>query len=334
MRTSLRLLLSLLVASLLLAALFRWGGVSLEELLEIWASLPLSVFLQALFVHLGVYTVRATRYRVLLPPEQRPPLPAMLAIAWAHNLAVYVLPAKTGEGTLVLYLRKLCAVPAKVGLASLVVSRLLDLATLAGFLALATLVLAAAGTLPGAWAWPFGALLLVGSVALYVVSARGGWLVCWLTAIVGFLRLDGTRLGRKLDSVANEVADALHVAAGEGRLGAAALLSALVWTGIFGFYFVLSHGFGMNGDLGPVEVAFGSSWAMLANLLPINGFAAAGTQELGWVVGFEQVGVDRALALSSGLGVHLVQLANVVLFGVLGHAAMALVGSRAAPNSR
>ena len=75
-----------------------------------------------------------------------------------------------------------------------------------------------------------------------------------------------------------------------------------------------------------------SSWAMLANLLPINGFAGAGTQELGWVVGFRMLGVPEDLALSTGLGVHLVQLFNVVALGLLGHLAMALLPVRSQAN--
>ena len=141
MRTAVRLLVSILVAAGLLAALFHWGELTPGELWETWKELPRDVYVQALLVHLGIYVLRATRFRVLLPPASRPPLPALVAVSSAHNLAAYVLPAKTGEGTLILYLRKVCGVPGSEGLASLVVSRLLDLATLALMLSVSTLVL-------------------------------------------------------------------------------------------------------------------------------------------------------------------------------------------------
>lgn len=326
MRSPVRILVSLLIAGALLVFLFRWGDVSLGELVECWRTLPLVVYFQALGVHFGIYLLRAARFRVLLPPKRRPSLFVLLAVSSSHNLASYVLPAKTGEGTLVLYLRNLCAVPAGEGLASLVVSRLLDLATLTALLAVASLMLAADGTLPGSWGWPLGACLALGAATLFVLASRSEGLIKILTLLARLLRFDGTRLGAKLSASAERVGSALREAGGQGRLAAAAALSLPLWLGVFAFYIVLARGFGLGVDVGAVKATFASSWAVLANLLPINGFAGAGTQEFGWVVGFSTVGVDEALALSSGLGVHIVQLANVVLFGLFGHVAMAIIG--------
>lgn len=327
MRVALRLLLSLLIAGVLLAILFSWGGLSFAELLESWKALPLGVYLQAMAIHFGIYLMRAARFRVLLPPSQRPTLFALLAVSASHNLAAYVLPAKTGEGTLVLYLRKLCGVPAGEGLASLVVSRLLDLSTLCALLAISTLLLANSGVLAPSWSWPLGGVLSLGALALFAISARSGILVSVMTGVLRFLRLSSTKLGRKVESSAERVGDALAEAGGEGRLLTSILLSFLIWFGVFAFYMVLAAGFGIDESLGAIKSTFAASWAVLANLLPINGFAGAGTQEFGWVVGFKMVGVEESLALSSGLGAHLVQLANVVLFGLIGHLVMAIVGS-------
>ncbi len=326
MRPVTRVLLSLLIAGGLLAILFRWGGLSLEQLLDSWRALSPSVYLQALTIHLGIYMLRAVRFRVLLPPQHRPSLGGVLAVSSSHNLAAYVLPAKTGEGTLVLYLKNFCGVPAGEGLASLVVSRLLDLATLVTFLACATLWLASEGTLAESWSWPLGLVLLLGGGLLFVISGRSGVLVRLMTAVMRLLRLDSTGIGRRLEASAQRIGTALQDAGGGGRLLTSGLLSVLIWTGVFVFYFVLARGFGLGQDLGAAKTIFASSWAVLANLLPINGLAGAGTQEFGWVVGFKLVGVNEALALSSGLGAHIVQLANVVLFGLLGHLAMAVVG--------
>lgn len=320
----LRLLISLLIAGVLLAILFSWTDVTLRDVGEAFKSLPPSVYAKALAVHFGIYLLRAARFRVLLPPQTRPGLFALLSVSASHNLAAYVLPAKTGEGTLVLYLRNVCGVPAGEGLASLVVSRLLDLATLAMLLALATIWLGARGTLPSEWSYGLGGLLGVAALVLFVLSARSELLVRTLTWGLRFVKLDGSRIGRKVSEQADGVAQAFAAAGGAGRLRFAALLSIPLWMGVFLFYLVLARGFGLGESLDAVEATFASAWAVLANLLPINGFAGAGTQELGWVVGFTSVGIDEAVATTSALGVHLVQLFNVVLFGVLGHAAMAL----------
>jgi uncharacterized membrane protein YbhN (UPF0104 family) len=73
---------------------------------------------------------------------------------------------------------------------------------------------------------------------------------------------------------------------------------------------------------------------VLTNLLPINAFAGFGTQEGGWVLGFGLLGVERELALSTGIAVHLVQLSNTVLFGAIGHVAMGLLGAAAGARAQ
>lgn len=334
MRLLPRLLLSIAVAAALLALLFHWGEVSLDSLKGTWRKLPVLVYLEALAVHVTIYALRTARFRVLLPPASRSTFGRVLGVSAAHNLAAYVLPAKTGEATLVLYLKKVCGVPGSEGLASLVVSRLLDLATLFGFLGLGCLYLRTTGRLEHDWVGPLGGALVLGSAALFVLSARSDWLVPCLVMPVRLLHLGSTRLGAKLVGGATEVSSALRHAGGEGRLVRGALVSIPLWLGVFLFFLILAGGFGLQGEgIGPIESLFGASWAMLANLLPINGFAGAGTQELGWAAGFVQLGVERDVALSTGVGVHLVQLVNVVGMGVLGHLAMAVLGGAQAKGS-
>jgi hypothetical protein len=107
----------------------------------------------------------------------------------------------------------------------------------------------------------------------------------------------------------------------------------LVWCGIFCFYVILARGFGMPERIGLVETAFGSGLAIMTNVLPINALAGFGTQETGWVLGFGLLGIEGDAAFSTGVGVHLVQLVNVLLLGVLGHLGMGLLpGARRRPD--
>ena len=48
----------------------------------------------------------------------------------------------------------------------------------------------------------------------------------------------------------------------------------------------------------------------------------SGTQEGGWTAGFGLLGVDTSVALETSLGVHAVQLFNVVSMGVVAHLIM------------
>lgn len=323
----LRLLISLAVAAGLLALLFVWGDLDFETVEATFRKLDARVYATALGIHVLLYLMRALRFRMLLPPEERPRFLPVLAVSAGHNLAAFVLPAKTGEATLVVYLKKYCGVSGAAGLATLLVSRILDLAILSGSVGLACLLADRLdGEAPAAWVRPTGWALVVGSVTFFVLATRGDRLVSlyeFLARVTGFRR---TGLGARLGARAVEVGDALRCAG--SRWFPSFLLSIPMWVGAYLFYAVLARGFGLPESISLAEASFGGGLAMVANLLPVNGFAGFGTQEAGWVVGFSVLGVSRDLALSTGLGAHIVQLFNIALLGVLGHLAMGFLGKR------
>ena len=112
-----------------------------------------------------------------------------------------------------------------------------------------------------------------------------------------------------------------------GRLVSGVLLSLPLWLCVFLFYAILARGFGLS-EISFAEAIFGSSLAVLSNLLPINGFAGFGTQDAGWVFGFTFLGVDRGLAIESALAFHLVYVFNIAALGLLGQAAMGVLPGR------
>ncbi|QDU69746.1 lysylphosphatidylglycerol synthase transmembrane domain-containing protein [Engelhardtia mirabilis] len=333
MNASARILLSLAVAGFLLAILMWWGGVSPGELMAAVGELPLSTYLLALAVHVGIYLLRSARFLALMPRAERPSFAAVLAASASHNLAAYVLPAKTGEASLIVYLRSHGGVGAAAGLATLLVSRLLDLATLCAIVAAAALFLRAE-VAPDfrPLVVPLAAGLFAAAVLLSIVCARPELLSAGAAAVARRLGLGRMRLGAAALAKVETVSAALRAAAARRKLVVALGLSLGLWAMVFLFYAVLARGAGLGADLSYVRATFGASLAVLFNLLPINGFAGFGTQEAGWKVGFMLIGVEGGLALSTGFAVHLVQLANVALLGLLGHLAMGILPA-AAPAS-
>lgn len=322
-RTALRILLSSALALGLLWALAAWGDLSFADFVTALRRLTLGEYLLALAIHVGIYAVRAQRFRTLIPGPARPPFLGTCAASSAHNLAAYVLPAKTGEATLVLYLKASQGVGGGAGLASLLVSRLLDLGTLAAGLGAACLLLVASD-FPGlpAFCLPLGVGLLIGAAVFGLVVGGGERPVYGGLALARRLGLGRSSVGSRIAGVVERVAAALAEAGSDGRFLRAALLSIPIWLGVFLFYAVLARAVGLGAEIGLVEATFGSGLAVASNLLPINAFAAFGTQEAGWTLGFGWLGVERDLALSTAVAVHLVQLFDVVLLGVLGHVAM------------
>lgn len=320
-----RLALSLGVGGLLLALLFAFGGVNPLDVLHTLRRLSPGVYATALGLHLVTMTLRAVRFQLLIPESARPRLRHALAVAAAHNMASYVLPLKAGEASLVLYLKLQCGTPSGIALASLLVSRFLDAASLCTGLAVACFSLRGLGAAPQ---WMGSAVLvLVLCAALFLLlSLRGDLLVRGLEGGLRGLRVQRVGLGARLLERTNGLALALRAASGGWRLGLAALVTAPMWFTIFGFYALLAREFGIPVEITFLERAFGASLASLFNLLPVNAAAGAGTQELGWVTGFHVLlGVDEKLALTSAVGVHLVQLFNVVAMGLLAHLAMGVL---------
>ena len=335
MKTLRRGLVSLLVAGVLLAGLMAWGGVEVADLARALGQLSLATYASALALHAALYLLRALRFQVLIPPALRPSFGRTTAVSAAHSLAAFVLPAKIGEAAFVVYARDVCGLPAAVGLAALVVSRLLDLASLAAGCSIACFALRAAGLYPAIdWFVPVGAALAAIAVVFCVASARGDLVVRRLARGSRALRLDRSALAARLLGRVEEVARALRDAGGEGRLLAAGLVSLPIWIAIFLFCAVLARGLGLDPATPLAEATFASSLAILTSLLPISAFANFGTLEAGWVVGFGILGVPRDLALATGTGLHLVQLVNVAAFGLLGHVAIGVLSRATRAGAR
>ena len=134
------------------------------------------------------------------------------------------------------------------------------------------------------------------------------------------------RIGEGALKKANQLAVALRSTRSGGRLALAAFVTVPVWLLVFGFYALLAREMGLPRELSFAEATFGSSLAVMFNLLPINAMAGVGTQELGWVTGFNKLlGVDESVALSTGIGCHVIQLFNVVAMGIVAHLLMGVM---------
>jgi uncharacterized membrane protein YbhN (UPF0104 family) len=319
LKFALRLSLSFAVAGVLVWLLLVWSGTSPGEVWRTLRAMDSSVYWTSLAVQAAIYPLRAARFRALLDPDRPRPLARLIPITAAHSLTAYLLPAKVGEASLVVYLKRGLGLPGATGLAVLFVARLLDFATVAGALAAACLVIGAAGSYPQLdWLLPLGAALLVPTLVFAWLGARGEQLVRCVSWLLRRARLDRSVLGARALGFAEHVRTAMQEVRG-GRLARAALWTLPIWALVFLFYAVLARGLGLS-ELCWAEAVFGSSLAVLSNLLPINGFAGFGTQDMGWVFGFTVLGAARDVATQSALAFHVVYVFNMVVFGVLGHA--------------
>jgi uncharacterized membrane protein YbhN (UPF0104 family) len=330
MNTALRLTLSLALAAGLVMLLLHWSGTEPGEIFTVLGSLDASVYWTALGVQVLIYPLRAKRLRTLLPAAHPVPTMRLIPITAAHVLASNVLPAKVGEASLVLYLRRAGNVPAAHGTAVLYVSRVLDFATLTGAMAAACLILEPSPELPELpWMVPLGMSLGVVTLALAWLAASGGRLVSLATGLLSLLHLDSTGLGARVVGFAERLRESL-AQVGRRQLWSAAALGVPIWILVFVFYAILAQGLGLSlecaciGVLGFADMVFGVGLGILGNMIPINGFGGFGLQDMGWAAGFTALGVHADLAASTGLAAHVVYLFNISLLGLLGHTLMGL----------
>jgi len=325
MKTTFRVLLSVAVAAGITALVLWWSGLELREVGDTLARLSFATWLPAFLLHVALYVLRAWRFAILMPRAVRVrPIP-MLAVTGAHTLASFVLPAKIGEATFVLYANRSCGVPPAAGVAALVVSRLLDMTVLAAGFSLACFAIHASGAFPAiGWFVPLGVGLAFAAFFGAWLSARSDLLARWASGAIRSVGLSRTAFGAKLATRIDGLAGSLREAGGEGRLLRAAAVSIPIWLVIFLFCAVLARALGLPASTTLAEATFGSSLAILTSLIPVSAFANFGTLELGWTLGFGILGVPRDLALATGLGLHAVQLVHIIALGLISHAVLAL----------
>jgi uncharacterized membrane protein YbhN (UPF0104 family) len=274
-------------------------------------------------MHVFVYNLRAIRYRLLLPRDVRPGHMPVLAASAAHNLAAYVLPARSGDASLVLYLFAL-RVPLPAAAAALVLSRLLDLFALALSLGLACVLIGLEqGSDAPDWIGPTGVALCSIGALILPLARHADRLVAIAARLGKSLGMNRGRLGKRMVELAESARSAMRSAAGGGLLASAGI-TCLVWLCLFIMYGLLARGFGLPPSVDFPRAVVGAGMAVATNLLPINALAGLGTHEVGWVLGFGFFGIERDLAFSTGVSVHLVQVFNVCLMGFLGHLALGL----------
>lgn len=261
--------------------------------------LPLGIGL-AFFIASQV--LRALRWK-LLSWEQPISMKTALPLNAIHVGLGHLLPLRLADPALVGLFRLYGRIPLGRGTATLVLSKLLDMA------AMGTLVSCAV------------ALGLSGSAALAAALVGVGSLVsvCLLPPALRLMREPFRRLLRgRYSSGYDNLELALRVGEGRrGRFAASYVMSLLAWSvKLFMFVFLLRA----------VGVSFSPVWKVLvagavtdATLaMPIHGLMGLGTLEAGWTAGFAAVGVTGELVpglgvIQAGFTMHLLWMFCAVL---------------------
>jgi uncharacterized membrane protein YbhN (UPF0104 family) len=287
-----RLALAAVVTVALLYLVLR--AVRPAELAETLSEVSPGLVLLAALAAFVFISARAWRYRLLLGNGQPRRMRTIMAVTLGSWGASLILPGPSGDATFVVLARTRLRAPVAVGTGAVVLSRLLDLASL---LLVALVMAPLAGVrLPRP--------LLAGGVALAILIGAGLTAVFWgrpRRALVAWLE----RL-----ALPRSIHDRLHLAIEELGSGSrpallvAATLAARVATGLQ--YFALFAA--IDQPLSPVEVWFALSIRTLLLAVPIQGLAGLGTTQVWWTAGLTLLGWPADEALAASLAVHLLDL--------------------------
>jgi len=255
--------------------------------------------------------VRALRFGFLLDLGWSLRLTATMCF---HGVARKLLPVWIGEGLGVWLFQRCHGVQFGAGTGSLVLARSVDLTIATGVL----LTLLAAGYVPPAapdwlgWA-------LVAMIAAMACGVSG----LLMAERIPRVRQDSPlRLLERSVEFLRESARAVRFGLAHRVLLPTLAASALMWLAMYVQHYSFVWALGYRLDW--ADVLWMQLLLMPIQLLPVRGFADAGTHEAAWIIGALAVGVGAGEAVELAIGTHLlallaggVQLSTGVLIGAV-----------------
>jgi len=299
----------------LAAILYLAYAVDLAALVEALQTLDPWLLTAGFFVLVLNYLLRTWRFRLLFD-SRNIAWPRLLGIVQLYGTLNFLLPARTGELTFPLLVKRLAGTEYSVGTGSLVAARLLDMLSLMVLLPFALFF--SVGELPTAVLR--GSLLFV---ILMLVAATLGLVVLYRYPLndppVGLSATrTTTRLGKFLKQTARHLRSSMRPTALPGLI----VLSSGVWLCIALNFHLMARATGADP---PFFAAFAITLLMIPlSMLPLQGFANLGTHEVAWISVLAGLGLGMDTANRIALLTHLVLVLYVMLLGIMG---LALVSS-------
>ena len=282
--------------------------LDLSQVLETFVQIKWSLLILAFSVYLVNYLLRTLRFRALLGLETIS-FRKLFGLTSLYGMYLYLLPAKSGEVSYPLMLKKYLDVSLVYSAAILIVVRFFDFFTIVLFLpfVLATFW----GQIHVAVRW--GALVfcffvIASSVLGLWIVRNQNWRKTWLHPSESLLGKGKRILGNLLANLANIDR--------QGKYLKIALVTIAIWISVqLNFYLiVLALGY----PLTIFEIMVVSIIMVPMTLLPIQGFANLGTHEIGWTAAFALLGYSQAVAVSIAVSTHIILLAFVLVLGMQG----------------
>lgn len=268
----------------------------------------------ASIIYLVTHVFRAYRFKIMFPEQQDHfNLLPLFAIVSLHNLFQHLLPFKMGEVSYLLLQKKHLEIPYSQSGASLVFARIYDLIALFlwGIILFPIFYLGHTGWTSGSFFW-VGILLVVSTLLFFFLNktAKDATILKRLQKWLASKSATSKFSQRLLTFCSNTVEHSITISR-EVSFVKLLTISMMFWFTFFLYFFVLFRALGF--DISFPESIFPSYGAIIANLIPINGFGNFGTFEAGMTMGQMGAGIDMNLSISMAFLSH----AHLIVTGAL-----------------
>ncbi len=294
--------------------IFLFTQISLGDLYALLKGVDLRWAFLGVLGYLLAILCRAFRYKWLIHSKDIP-LSDLFRISVLYHLSLMVLPSKLGELSYPYFLNRMSGMAMTEGLASLIASRIYDFLTLLIFFFIAFI--------------GFQSLFHVSPVLMILLIAfLTGLAFLAFFYIGGLLKLLSRGLGKASQWIGlsqhkslqwslgkiDDVADDFYAIKARRTYLPVTLASLTSWAFSYWMFYAFLRGFGISTSV--MKVLFGSTIAIIGNILPISGLGNWGVLEAGWGAGFILVGLSKVEAIATGFGVHIFLFVTAALVGL------------------
>ncbi|HID71192.1 MAG TPA: flippase-like domain-containing protein [Thermoplasmata archaeon] len=275
-------------------------------------------------LYLTTYLLRALRFKVILENiGEKVRITDLLKVLFIHNMVNQILPARTGEISYI-YLMEKRNLPVNKGISSLALARIFDLVGVTILFMFALIVLREMNPI---FFRLFTIMLMVVGMALFSLLCLFIYknkFIEKVESLTEMLRLHKFSVTKKALEKSEEAIEDLKIIKSKKVFIYSTLLSIGIWfTGILLTYLLLAQ---MDVMLSIWEVCLGSLVIVITSILPIHSFGGFGTTETIWASIYIALGVSKEMAIASGIGVHLIVFAYLLIIGVAGVVLMKIEG--------
>lgn len=276
-----------------------YKNFDLKRFNELIENIKATEFILGFLLYIMIHVVKGIRFKTAGAKAE---IIDLFGIASVNVLLTRILPFRLGEFTYAYILKKIKAGPLTEGLVQLILMRVTDILSviIIFFLGIALMPFSTKEKVTELNYIMVGIFLFLGIITLLIYTYITE-LLSSLLKIVDFLLFTHFHLSKKLKDSFQSIKLIVEEASNLTKVEKLKLLltTSLVWV----LYYLLFHMI-----LQFIDISFpfiltlvGSSIAITASFIPISAIGTFGLLEGGWWIGFNLCGMDKKLAITSGI---------------------------------